>query len=235
MRSAQAARVDGLPNGAPDSRSMTSPMLASSPGAGDTSTPRNRQPARRAISSAASTTTPIAASIASTNAPRASSGSRPPSTIARRSGGDSRPMLKVRGSVNQADGKKGVPEGTNAAAAKRKFPSPPGVPRPIAAIASAADEIALRWMPVAAEATRTEKLVFAVRWTASAAQGPNRASYSSPVMTGPTLNAASASTMAASRAARESSPAEVDQSGRYSANGCVATRIVWTSQASDRR
>ncbi len=138
-------------------------------------------------------------------------------------------MLNVRASSNQPAGKNGVPAGTNADAANRKFPSPPGVSRPSAAIASAADRAAPRWTPPSGEATRAEMLIFLVRRTSSTAHGPKRASGASSVITGPTLSERSLATARSSMATSASSPAGLDQSGRNSPSGCVAARTVCTS------
>ena len=129
---AQADNVDGLPKGASVNRSITRPILASRPGAGDVSTPRNLQPVARPTSMAARSTSCKAASRPVASAPRAVSGSDAADRSSSSRGGDSSPMLNVLGSANQADGKNGVPAGTNAAAAKRKLPSPPAVSRPMA-------------------------------------------------------------------------------------------------------
>ncbi len=59
-----------------------------------------------------------------------------------------------------ATGKNGVPGGTLAAAANRKFPMPPGVARAIAAIASPAAVTPRGDVPRSGDATRTVKLMF---------------------------------------------------------------------------
>src|SRR2546429_7152767 len=61
-----------------------------------------------------------------------------PANAADSNGGDSRPMATASAPLWYATGKKGVPAGTLAAAAKRKLPIPPAVARAIATMASPA-------------------------------------------------------------------------------------------------
>src|SRR5439155_23936456 len=113
--------------------------------------------------------------------PRVLASARP----ADKSGGDSRPMAMASDPLWYATGKNGVPAGTLAAAANRKFPMPPGVARAIATIASPAAVTPRGDVPRSGDATRTVKLTFFVVRASSAAHAAEAGSSPSGARTGP--------------------------------------------------